>query len=156
MLTLGWAVTALAWVDEHLHDVGFPNGMMFWHPGGLYPLGADIDHPLARRIARKTVPMILRSQQEDGSWGDATFSVLSALERHDLLAPLRALPPLPPDWEVVSAFSTHGDAWFLAYADGLLWAKDGLWTPEGGEAVGLSPEDGRLVRRTAIPACRSD
>jgi len=79
----------------------------FLDPFGYLDAAAVIDHPSSRQIVLKQIPLILRTQQADGTWGgdkhlgygpdSATYVVLRALIKHDLLEPLRKAPPLPPD-----------------------------------------------------------
>ncbi len=143
-----------------LNDVqegkGWPG---FLDPFGFLDAAAVIDHPLSRQIVIKQIPLILRTQQADGTWSgmkhlgygpdDATYIVLRALIKHGLLEALRQRPPLPPDWEVVRAVpAPAGDLSMLTAGGGRLWMYDNTT----GEAVGVSPADGKELTRVKLPS----
>ncbi|MHC4561399.1 MAG: DOMON domain-containing protein [Planctomycetota bacterium] len=131
----------------------------FLDPFGYLDAAGVIDHPLSRQIVIKQIPMILRTQQADGTWGgdkhlgygpdNATYIVLRALIKHDLLDELRTAPPLPPDWQIVRAIpAPEGELSMLTVGGGRLWFYDKATE----EAVGLSPEDGEELTRTKLPS----
>jgi len=131
----------------------------FLDPFGYLDAAGVIDHPLSRPIVIKQIPMILRTQQADGTWGgdkhlgygpdSATYIVLRALIKHNLLDALRQAPPLPADWEIVRAIpAPEGELSMLTVGGGRLWFYD----KATGEAVGLSPEDGAELTRTTLPS----
>jgi len=139
-------------VDERK---GWPT---FLDPFGYLDAAGAIDHPLSGQITRKQIPLILRTQQFDSSWGgmkhlgygpdSATYVVLRALIKWDLLDELRKLPPLPPDWEVVRSVPVpEGDLSMLASGGDRLWFYD----KATGEAVGVSAEDGAEKNRVKLP-----
>ena len=41
-----------------------------------------IDHPVAREIIAKQMPLIVSEQHEDGGWGEHSFVAFRALHRH--------------------------------------------------------------------------
>lgn len=117
-------------------------------PSGFTHTAAVIDLPASRVIVGKQVPMLLRQQLPDGSWGENTRATLTALKACGLLEPLSQLPPLPRDWVVGESVPAPLDStdWMI-WGDGKLWAA----TRYGREAVGVSPDDGQVVARVAIP-----
>ncbi|MHC4982507.1 MAG: YncE family protein [Planctomycetota bacterium] len=112
-------------------------------PWGLIDVAGIVDHPAARGIVERAIPMILRAQRDDGGWGGNSFQVFRALARHDLIEPLRELPALPPDWKIVQTIPAPADKLFT-----MTWDGERLWAlrPESGEAFAISPEDGRVLR----------
>lgn len=64
---------------------------------GYVHVAGVVDHPLGRAIVERLIPMILKSQHEDGGWGEESVKAFQALERYGFLEELRALPPLPAD-----------------------------------------------------------
>ncbi|MHC4202441.1 MAG: YncE family protein, partial [Planctomycetota bacterium] len=139
----------LRWVEGAVEPPGCSRALGLCHPNGIVEMVAQVEHPTATRIALKLVPMLLRSQEADGGWGDATFHAFAALERHGLLDRLRTLPPLPPDWRVVRSIPAPVSHRFsvLAFDDGVIWMND----PKNATAVAMSPEDGRVVRTVELP-----
>ena len=128
-------------------------------PFGYLDAAAVIDHPSSREIVLKQIPLILRTQQTNGTWGgdkhlgygpdSATFIVLRALIKHDLLEPLRQAPPLPADWDIVrSVPAPAGDLAGLTAGGGRLWMVD----KATGEAVGVSSDDGAELTRVTLPS----
>ncbi|MHC4986404.1 MAG: hypothetical protein ACYTFO_09655, partial [Planctomycetota bacterium] len=130
----------------------------FLDPFGYLDAAAVIDHPASREMVLKQIPLILRTQQSDGTWGDdkhlgygpdnATFIALRALIKHDLLEPLRNAPPLPADWEIVrSVPAPTGVMAGLAAGGGRLWMYD----KGTDEIVGVSIENGAELSRVKLP-----
>ena len=131
----------------------------FLDPFGYLDAAGVIDHPSSREIVLKQIPLILRTQQADGTWGgdkhlgygpdSATYVVLRALIKHDLLDALRQAPPLPKDWEIVRALAAPaGELAGLAAGGGRLWMYD----KDSGEAVGVSSDDGKELTRLKLPS----
>lgn len=131
----------------------------FLDPFGFLDASGNIDHPLTGQIVIKQIPLILRTQQADGTWGGmkhlgygpdhATYVVLRALIKWDLLDELRGRTPLPPDWEIVRSVPVpKGKLSMLASGGERLWFYD----EAAGEAVGVSPDDGSEVTRVKLPA----
>ena len=143
--------SGLEWVDGAIEPAGCSAKLGLCEPWSLVLLASTIDHPLARRIAEKLVPMLLRSQQPDGGWGphgDRTFRAFLALARHGLLSPLRTLPPLPPDWKVVRTVPAPGSRPIHFVCDGQwMWVHDA----DAWEAIAISAADGLVIQRVKLP-----
>jgi beta-lactamase regulating signal transducer with metallopeptidase domain len=136
----------LTGIRDGLHETGC---LGFMDPWSFVHCAAHIDHPVAREILIRQIPMLLRAQRPDGGWGENTWKVFAALRKHGLLEELRGKPALPPDWTVIhSVPAPTGDPW------GIVWDGERLWTGvrATNEAVAVSPNDGRVVRRLALPA----
>ncbi|MGD2175604.1 MAG: M56 family metallopeptidase, partial [Candidatus Brocadiaceae bacterium] len=137
-------------VAGNLNDAGC---VKYWDPYAVVAAVGVIEWPEARSILLRQLPMVLRGQQGDGSWGDnpedlPTLGVLRALKIHNLLDELRELPALPPDWEVVRSIpAPEGKLGTMAWLDGRLWVLD--W--EAGQIMALSPEDGGVARALPFP-----
>ena len=136
---------ALGWIGDGLNAAGC---LSFKDPWGFVRLASEVDHPLARAILEKEVPVILRGQRPDGGWGQRSVFVFAALVKHDLLEPLRTRPALPPDWRVVKTIPAPAGCWSLAWDGGRLWTKCGATN----EAVALSPAAGTVLQRGKLPA----
>ena len=54
-------------------------------PWGFVDCAGVIDHPIAREIIVKQMPLILSEQQEGGGWGDHSFVTFRALHVHGFL-----------------------------------------------------------------------
>ena len=136
----------LTWMADNMNAAGC---LSYWDPWGMLEMAGQVDHPLARRIVEKQVPMILRAQRSDGGWGEHSFQVFQALARYDLLEQLRGLPPQPPDWRVVHSLPLPEGDYF-----GATWLEGRLWVGERkrNEALALSRRDGRVVARLPLPA----
>ena len=89
---------ALKWIADGINDAGC---LSYKDPWGFVRLASVVDHPLARRILEKEVPMLLRAQKPDGGWGDKSVIVFRALKKHGLLDKLRKRPALPADWRTL-------------------------------------------------------
>jgi hypothetical protein len=140
----------LRWMGDGLNAAGC---LSYWDPWGFVGVLGTIDHPLAGEALRKQVGMVLRSQQPDGGWGDNSFRAFRALKLHGLLEPLRAAPPLPPDWEVVRSIpAPKGALWTLTWDGAHLWVKDG----DTDTAVALDPRDGAVLRTIRLPDGRTE
>ncbi|MFC1601644.1 YncE family protein [Candidatus Sumerlaeota bacterium] len=130
----------------------------FLDPWGWLDCAGRIDHPLAKRLMIKMLPFILRAQHDDGTWGgmghlgygpgDRTFLVLRGLARHELLEPLRQLPPLPPDWKVGRTIQApDGDYQTMTWDGRQFW----LYDRKTGEAVAVTAADGKVAARVKLP-----
>ena len=137
---------AMRWIRDDLNGAGC---LGYKDPWGVVRLASVIDHPLAREILLKQLPMILRGQRADGGWGDRSLFVFRALKRHGLLDKLRAKPPLPPDWQIVRSVPVP-----VKDCSTVAWDGERLWTyaRKTNEAIAISPADGRVVRRFKLPA----
>ncbi|MCP4590850.1 MAG: M56 family metallopeptidase [bacterium] len=138
-------VQSLTVIRDRIEGTGC---LAFNDPWSFVNCAAHIEHPIAREVLIRQIPMILRAQQPSGGWGENTFKVFAALRRHGLLDELRNKPPLPPDWRVVHSIpAPEGDLW------GFLWDGERLWTGvrESNEALAISPDDGRLLNRVELP-----
>lgn len=147
----------LTWLAEGLNEAGCLGGN---HPWTILTLAGEVRNPRGRRIVEKMIPFILRSQNPDGGFGGVggewwppsegqqSFVVLQALVRHNLLDKLRELPPLPADWKVVRSIpAPEGQVWALAWDGARFWAGQ----KNTREAVALSAQDGRVLKRLRIP-----
>jgi len=141
---------ALAWIAQNMNDSGC---VRYWDPYAVVGAVGVIDRPEARAILERQVPMLLRGQWEDGGWGDnkwdlQTLDVFRALKTHHLLDKLHGLPPLAPDWEVVRSIpAPEGDLGWMTWQSGRLWML--VWG--NGEILGISPDDGAVVKQLKIP-----
>lgn len=132
-------------VDTFIEGVTEAGTMCFVDTGGLLPVFGHPDCPHGREIIRRMVPRILRGQRPNGS---SSFQMLRALANHGLLESLVAAKPLPSDWQVVRALELSGtELYGLTWGDGALWVCD----PAPGQAMAISPEDGRVLRTVALP-----
>ncbi|MFC1525408.1 hypothetical protein ACFL6X_01200 [Candidatus Latescibacterota bacterium] len=89
-------------------------------PWSFLDVAGLVDHPRMAGVVERFVPVILRAQKPDGGWGEDSFKVFRALHRHGLLEPLRALPPLPPDWQVLHSIPAPADDLHTMAWDGAL------------------------------------
>jgi len=140
--------TDMRWIAEGMNEACSLSYKDFW---GFVDLAATVRNDLARRIAERLIPVLLRRQTEDGGWpGDASSMVFPILVDFGMLGPLRQLPPLPADWRAVRTIpAPDGDLRSLAY-DGV----DLLTCDERSrEVVFFSPKDGTVRRRLALPDC---
>jgi len=139
----------LAWIPERMNSAGFNS---YKDPWAYVGLAGELDHPLARQIVIKQMPLILRSQRADGGWGTwerRSYKAFRALIRHGLLEPLRKLPPLPSDWEIVRSIPAPGtQLWSMT------WDGSRLWVLSKGtnEAIAVSPNDGEILERVKLPS----
>ncbi|MHC4561398.1 MAG: YncE family protein [Planctomycetota bacterium] len=144
---------ALAWVERAAEPTGCSRDLGLCDPWSIIEALAQIDHPAATRAARTLVPMLLRNQNPDGTFGEEsnTFWALILFQRHGLLEELRKLPPLPADWRVVRAIPAPDGKTFemsnMAFDGGRLWVYDGSTS----SAIAVSPEDGAVLHRTKLP-----
>ena len=137
--------SALTWIAEGMNEAGC---LSYKDPWGFLRIASYVDSPVAKRIVQRQVPMILRGQQEDGGWGDRTPVVMRALVTHGLLEGLLELPPLPPDWTVVREIpAPEGQLYSLAHDGENLWVRE----CEADEALCLSTDDGRVLKRVKLP-----
>ena len=142
------APTVARWVARIAQDVNQVGCLSYKDPWGFVRLASEVSHPAARELLAREVPVILRGQESDGGWGDRSVPVLRALGMHGLLEPLCALPPLPPDWEVVRTIPAPADDCHT-----LAWDGGRLWTccADRTEAVAVSATDGEVLRRIGLP-----
>ena len=137
--------SALTWIADGMNEAGC---LSYKDPWGFLRIASLIDLPVAKRITEQLVPMILRGQHADGSWGDRTPVVLRALVTHGLLDELRELPALPLDWRVVREIpAPQGKLYTLTFDGANLWTRE----CESNEAVCLSPADGSVLKRLKLP-----
>ena len=131
---------------------------IYLDPYGWLECMGYIDHPLAREIVAKMIPMILRAQAPDGSWGgddhlgygpgNRTFIVFRALHKWGLLEPLRAKPPLPAEWKIGKTIpAPDGDLQTMTWDGSTLWVYD----KAASQAIAISPEDGQQQRTVKLP-----
>ncbi len=107
-----------------------------------------IDHPKARLVVEKALPMILRGQDDDGGWGKRSFQVFRALHRNGVIDALADRPPLPPDWRVVKTLAApEGELFTMAWGEAKLWVLD----VKEKKLVGVSPEDGSVLVTHRLP-----
>ena len=136
----------LIWMRDNMNDAGC---LHYFEPFGMLDAAGYVDHPIARDIVLKQVPMILRGQKADGSWGSSTFTVWRALLKYDLLESLRATPPLPPDWTITRSIPLPSGDWFT-----LAWDGTQFWTQNTrtNHAVAVDPGDGHIRQDLALPS----
>ena len=137
-------MSELKWIAEGMNEAGC---LSYKDPWGFLSLAATIDHPLGRQITVKLVPLILRNQRADGGWGGQSINVFRALKRYGLMGQLTTLPPLPQDWRIVRTIPAPPGVYTMAWDGESLWVS----TFHGGEAIAVSPTDGRVVRRVKLP-----
>ena len=152
---------AFGWLVERTNAAGF---YTMRHQLSILEHAGNVNHALGRQLALKLLPTVLRAQQTDGGWesetygaaGDLTwgpwrfgqrnepsFLFFKVLVQYGLLAPLRELPPLPPDWRIVRSIPDPPgpEDWYLAWGDGKLWRN----TDHKTTTVSISPEDGQVI-----------
>jgi len=134
----------MGWIAEGMNEVC---ALSFKDPGGFVGLAGEATNEFGRKIAQKAIPMLLRSQQEDGGWGGRSFEVFRLLVAYGLLEPLRALPALPRDWREVRSIPAPEGVGLLTWLNGNLW----VCNAETHEAVAVSPADGTVVKRVPLP-----
>jgi hypothetical protein len=149
--------TILQWLENAVEPPGCSKQLGLCEPWGLVDMVGLVGHPAAARIARTLVPMLLRSQEPDGGWGErwwiggekhSTIYAFKALREHGLLDELRDLPPLPPDWEVVRAIPAPCEK-----PRNITCGDDKLWVLDGAEwaAIAVSPDDGAVLETVVLP-----
>jgi len=139
----------LVWIPKRMNVAGFNS---YKDPWGYVGLAGQLDHPLARRIVVKQLPLLLRGQGVDGSWGgweQRSYKAFRALIRHRLLEPVRRLPPLPADWKIVRSIPAPN-----ARLAGMTWDGERLWVLnlDAREAIAVSPKDGQILKRLKLPS----
>jgi len=137
----------LARVADQMNDAGT---LTYKDPWAFVNCAGRIDLPEAKRVVARLVPMALRAQKPDGGWGDHSFVAFRALVNHGFFEPLRKLPPLPADWTVARTFATPKGTLRHLVWDGV---RRRLWTldTKAKQAIALSPADGSVQKRIAIP-----
>jgi len=117
-------------------------------PWAILDAAGRIGHELADKIVEKLIPLVLRSQLADGSWGVYSYQVHKALENKGLTDTLQSKPPLPEDFIVTRSIpAPEGNLATMAWGSNKLW----LFDRSSGETITVSPDDGRAVRRLRIP-----
>ena len=112
-------------------------------PWSFLDVAGLVDHARMAGVVERFVPVILRTQKPDGGWRKDSFKVFRALHRHGLLEPLRALPALPPDWQVLHSIPAPADELRTMAWDGeLLWAC----RPASGQVYAIAPDNGDVVK----------
>ncbi len=135
---------ALKWILTGLNSAGC---LSYWDPWRVLELVGPIDHPTAKEIVLRQLPMILRAQDVSGGWGEHSLKVLRALVNHGLYEVLQELPPLPLDWEIVRSFrAPEGDLWSLCWDGASFWTCDRA----ANQAASFSPH-GAEERRLELP-----
>ncbi|MHC4915875.1 MAG: hypothetical protein ACYTGB_10325, partial [Planctomycetota bacterium] len=146
----------LTWIEDAVEPPGCSSKLGLCDPISIVGLVGEVDHPAAARIARKLVPMLIRDQHADGSWGQGeegvfgfrSFTVMRALAKHGLLEELTGFDPLPPEWEVVREIpSPAKKPWGLVFDGEKLWVHE----REPHSAVAVSPEDGKVLATVPLP-----
>ena len=122
-------------------------------PWGFVECASNVDHPLAREIVVRELPVILRGQLPDGSWNEddyyGTGNMITALVRHGLFELLRKAPSLPADWRIARTIpAPKGDLGGMTWDGKRLWVYD----KESGDAIALSIDDGKILARAKMPA----
>ena len=136
---------ALAWIADGINPAGC---LSYKDPWGFVRLASVVDHPLARTMLEKQLPMVLRGQAADAGWGDRTLFVMRALKKHGLLEELRNRPPLPPDWRIAKSIpAPEADCFSLTWDGARLWT----YCRKTNEAIAVSPADGRVDQRVKLP-----
>jgi len=131
---------------------------IYLDPFGWLECMGHLDHPLAKEIVVKMLPMVLRAQHPDGSWGgedhlgygpgNHTFIVFRALHKWGLLEPLRQKPPLPPEWKVAKTIpAPDGDLKTMTWDGTRFWVYDKTTS----RAVAVSTEDGQTQAEVKLP-----
>lgn len=127
-------------------------------PWGFLNFAGFVDHPLARQIVVEQLPMILRAQGPDGSFGgmnhlgwgagSRTFTVYRALAKWGLLDELPKLPPLPPDWKIGRSIpAPDGNLSTMTWDGERFWVRD----KASHQALAVSADDGSVVHRLTLP-----
>jgi hypothetical protein len=146
----------LTTMRDHLKDGR--HWPIYLDPFGWLECMGYIDHPIAREIVIKMIPMILRAQAADGSWGGEehlgygpgshTFVVFRALHKWGLIEPLRHERKLPPDWTIGRTIpAPDGDLRTMTWDGSRFWVYD----KTAGEAVAVSAEDGSKLHAVKLP-----
>lgn len=146
----------LTTMRDHLR--GGRHWPIYLDPFGWLECMGHIDHPIAGEAVARMVPMILRSQAPDGSWGgekhlgygpgNHTFIVFRALHKWGLIEPLRTKPPLPPEWRVLKTIpAPAGDLRTMTWDGRRFWVYDKTTC----QAIAVSPDDGRQQHTVALP-----
>ncbi len=131
---------------------------MYLDPFGWLECTGFIDHAIAEEIVVKMIPMILRAQKPDGSWGGEdhmgygpgshTFAVFRALYKWGLMEPLRSKPPLPAEWTSIKTIpAPSGELQTMTWDGNRLWVYDRT----RGRAIAISPEDGKVLHSVKLP-----
>ena len=141
----------LLWAEGAVEASGCSKRLGLCVPWSIVQMVGVVDHPAAERIARKILPLLLRMQKPDGGWGEkesnATLRAFVVLKKYGFLEKLRALPPLPPDWQVVKTLEAPGEKpKNIAWSGGALWVLDvDPWAISA-----LSPMDGQVLAKLLI------
>ncbi len=147
---------SLRTMRDHLKDGR--HWPIYLDPFGWLECAGYIDHPIAKEIVIAMIPMILRSQKPDGSWGgeghlgygpgNHTFAVFRALHKWGLMELLRDKPPLPPEWTITKTIpAPKGELRTMTWDGSRLWVYD----QTTGEAIAVSAEDGKVLHSIKLP-----
>lgn len=146
----------LTTMRDHLKDGR--HWPIYLDPFGWLECMGYIDHPIAKEIVVRMIPMILRAQAPDGSWGgqahlgygpgSRTVTVFRALHKWGLIEPLRSKPPLPVEWTIGKTIpSPDGDLRTMTWDGARLWVYDRA----SGEAIAISADDGEKLHSVTLP-----
>ena len=131
---------------------------IYLDPYGWLECMGYIDHPLAREIVVEMIPMILRAQRSDGTWGgedhlgygpgNHTFIVCRALHKWGLIEPLRQKPPLPAEWEIGRTLpAPDGDLQTMTWDGSRFWVYD----KTASRAIAVSSQGGQTQAEVRLP-----
>jgi len=142
----------LTWVEQAIGPPGPSKMLGLSYPWEIVEMAGTVTHPIAGAIARKLLPMLLRSQNPGGGWKDCynkdvTELALRMLVRHNLLEPLRELEPLPADWRIARSIHTPCERpQNIAFHEGKLWVLDAA----SDSAIQVSLEDGTAQKTVRL------
>ena len=139
--------TILSWVDDRLTPTATGVGLCpMWNL--FSDITSTIENPRSASIAATLVPTILRTQHDDGGWGDRSYVVFATLVKHGLLEKLEGLPALPSDWRVARSLPSHSED-----PRHIAWNGTGLWVYDKADNVvrSLSVTDGEVTGTIALP-----
>ncbi|MHC4984790.1 MAG: hypothetical protein ACYTFO_01410, partial [Planctomycetota bacterium] len=136
-------------IDEGMDQIACWHKMDVWD---LLSSLSRVDDPRARGIVERYIPVLLRTQGPDGGWGRHSPNVFRALVKHGLLDELRTKPPLPAEWRVARTIpAPEGELRTLTFDGTRFWVLDS----EAKQAIALSPEDGRELKRLDLDLQRA-
>ena len=132
---------------------------IYLDPWGILECVGTTDHPLAREIAIAQLPLVLRAQHKDGSWGgdkhygygpeNTTYVVFRTLAKWGLLDELQSLPPLPRDWDVATSLpAPQGDLTTMTWDGEAFWVFD----RSASQAISVSHDGGSIRGSVPMPS----